>query len=150
MACVGHSQKIVEKEPMKNIHRIIFLAALFVSAAMAEPPSKVYIEPMQGNLDGFLAAEIIKQHLPMEVTTDAADADFILTGVSIKGDDSFRRFNGSKDRNEGNIRLLNVKEKRMVWAAEAGDRSMFYAVYHRGGERKLADRLIKRMKKDLF
>ncbi len=38
----------------------------------------------------------------------------------------------------------------MVWAGEAGDRSMWYGSWKRGGERKIADRIVSKMKKDLF
>jgi hypothetical protein len=38
----------------------------------------------------------------------------------------------------------------MIWAGEAGDRSLLFTGYRRGGERKVADRLVKTMKHDLF
>jgi hypothetical protein len=38
----------------------------------------------------------------------------------------------------------------MVWAGEAGDRSLWWGGYRRGGERKVADRIAKEMKKALF
>jgi hypothetical protein len=57
-------------------------------------------------------------------------------------------FGGGKDKNEGNVRLLSVKDKRMVWAGEAGDRSLWWGNWTRGGQRKLADRIVHRMKSD--
>jgi hypothetical protein len=106
---------------------------------------------MDGKLDGFIAPEIIKQKLPLSVVIDEKDADFVLAGASIKADD--RWYNvvfGGKDKNEGNVRLLNVKSKTMVWAGEAGDRSLWYGGWKRGGERKVAERIVRQMKKDLF
>jgi hypothetical protein len=38
----------------------------------------------------------------------------------------------------------------MVWAGEAGDRSLWYGGWKRGGERKVAERIVRQMKKDLF
>jgi hypothetical protein len=38
----------------------------------------------------------------------------------------------------------------MVWAGGAGDRSLWWGGYRRGGERKVADRIAKEMKKALF
>lgn len=106
---------------------------------------------MDGNLDGFISSEIIKQKIPVVIVTDEKDADFVLAGASVKADD--RWYNvvfGGKDKNEGNVRLLSVKDKTMVWAGEAGDRSLIWGGFRRGGERKVADRIVKRMKDDLF
>jgi hypothetical protein len=42
---------------------------------------------MEGKLDGFIAAEIIKEHLPVHIVLDDKDADLILVGQSLKEDD---------------------------------------------------------------
>ena len=113
--------------------------------------SKVFISPMDGNLDGFISSEIIKQKIPMTVVTDEKDAEFVLAGASVKADDKwYHVVFGGKDKNEGNVRLLSVKDKTMVWAGEAGDRSLMWGGWRRGGERKVADRIVKHMKDDLF
>lgn len=75
----------------------------------------------------------------------------MLSGASLKADD--RWYNvvfGGKDKNEGNVRLLNVKTKQMVWAGEAGDRSLWWGNLRRGGERKVAERIVEEMRKQLF
>jgi hypothetical protein len=115
------------------------------------PGSKFFIAPMEGQLDGFLAPEIIKQKLPVSVVLEEKDADFVLAGASIKADDKWYHVAfGGKDKNEGNVRLLDVKGKAMVWAGEAGDRSLWTGGFRRGGQRKVAERIVKQMKKDLF
>jgi hypothetical protein len=60
-------------------------------------------------------AEILKKKLPVTVMTDEKDAQLILTGSSLKADDQWYStvFNG-KDRNEGNIRLLNIKDNILI------------------------------------
>jgi hypothetical protein len=76
---------------------------------------------------------------------------FILSGASIKGDDKwFHTIFGGKDKNEGSVQFFSVKEKTMVWAGEAGDRSLLWGGWKRGGQRKVADRIVNKMKKDLF
>jgi hypothetical protein len=127
-------------------------AALSLQAQTRVPRgSKVFIAEMEGKLDGFLSPEIIKQKLPISVVLDEKEADFVLAGASIKADDKWYHVAfGGKDKNEGNVRLLDVKAKTMVWAGEAGDRSLWYGSFRRGGERKVAERIIKQMKKDLF
>lgn len=79
------------------------------------------------------------------------DADFVLAGASIKADDKwYNTVFGGKDKNEGSISLFSVKDKTLIWAGEAGDRSLWWGGWKRGGQRKVADRLVSRMKKDLF
>ncbi len=130
----------------------VFLAALVCSGQTKVPPgAKVYITPMEGNLHGFIAPEILKKKVPLTIVTEEQEAEFVLTGASIKGDDKwYHSVFGGKDKNEGNVQLISVKEKQVVWAGEAGDRSMWWGGLRRGGQRKVADRLVKQMKKDLF
>jgi hypothetical protein len=146
---------------MSRARRLIlaaFCAALILSLASARKKvevvpggSTVYIANMQGDLAGFIAAEVIKQKIPVVVVTDEKDAEFILTGGSIQEDSHWYNFAfGGKDRNEGNVRLLSVKDKTMVWAGEAGDRSLWLGNLKRGGERKVADRIVRKMKSDLW
>ena len=115
------------------------------------PGSRLFIAPMEGNLHPFIAAEIIKKKIPVVVVTDEKDADFILAGASIKGDDKwYHTVFGGKDKNEGSVQLLSVRDKTMVWAGEAGDRSLWWGNLKRGGQRKVADRIVSKMKDQLF
>jgi hypothetical protein len=43
-----------------------------------------------------------------------------------------------------------VKDKTLVWAGGAGDRSLFLGGWSRGGQSKVAGRIVNKMKKDLF
>jgi hypothetical protein len=130
---------------------LVVLSASPLSGETVPRGSKVFISVMEGKLDGFIASEIIKQKLPVTVVTEDKDADFVLAGASIRADDKwYHVVFGGKDKNEGNVRLLDVKTKTMAWAGEAGDRSLWYGGFHRGGERKVAERIVKQMKKDLF
>src|SRR6266699_4482430 len=95
--------------------------------------SKLFIAPMDGGLDGFIAAEVMKQKLPVIVVSDEKTADYILTGASLKADDKwYNTVFGGKDKNEGNVKLLSVKEKTLLWAGEAGDRSLMWGGFRRG------------------
>src|SRR6266481_907678 len=112
---------------MRYISNVLLLAVLLVSVANGAKPvhvipdgSKVFIAPMEGNLHGFIAAEVIKQKLPFIVTTDDKEADFVLTGMSVQGDNKwFNSVWGGKDKNEGNVQLVNAKTKQVIWAGEA-------------------------------
>lgn len=142
---------------MKTILTIVLLFLLLAPSALSNPQSripsgsKIYISDMDNDLDGFLAAEIIKKKLPVTIVTEESEAEYILVGSSVKGDDKwYHTVFGGKDKNEGNVRLLSVKDKTLVWAGEAGDRSLWLGSFSRGGQRKVADRIISRMKKELF
>jgi hypothetical protein len=112
--------------------------------------SRVYIAPMEGNLDGFLSAEIMKQKLPLTVVTSDAQADYIMAGLSVKQDDHwYNAAWGGKDKNEGSVKLIGVQSKAIVWAGDAGDRSLLFSGFRRGGLRKVAERLVKEMRKSL-
>jgi hypothetical protein len=138
---------------------LLLLTAPLVAGQKEDSPYKglvphdsaVFIAPMEGGLDGFIAAELLKQKVPVKIVTEEALATFVMSGISIKADDHwYNVIWGGKDKNEGNVRLLNVKDKTMVWAGEAGDRSLWWGNLKRGGQRKVADRIVRKMKKDLF
>jgi hypothetical protein len=130
------------------LHAVLAILALAFTQAVAQnavaPPSlsgaKIFIEPMQGDLHPFIAAEIVKKKLPVVVVTERKDAEYILAGS----------FLGVTNKNQGSVQLLNLKDKTLVWAGEANDRSMFLGGWSRGGQSKVADRIINKMKNDLF
>jgi hypothetical protein len=147
---------------MKRLVSLGFVALFLLSVSMlaadkkqkSHPvPSgaKVYISKMQNDLDGFITTEIIKKKLPITIVTEDTNADFILVGASLKADDKwYHTVFGGKDKNEGNVQLLSVKDKSVIWAGEAGDRSLMWGSFSRGGQRKVADRIVSKMKKELF
>lgn len=114
--------------------------------------SKIYISPMEGKLEGFIAAELMKKKLPVTVVLDEKDADYIIAGASLKGEDKWfhSMFNTGRDKTEANIQVISVKDRAVVWAGEAGDRSLWWGNMKRGGQRRVADRLIDKLKSDLF
>jgi hypothetical protein len=45
------------------------------------------------------------------------------------------------------ISIVDPTGKQLLWATEAGDRSLFFSVAHRGGERKVAERIVRQLLK---
>lgn len=137
---------------------MILVSMLFIvtsgqgtSAGKVPAGSKIFIAEMKGELHTFLVAEVLKAKLPLTVVTDDKTADFILTGASVAADDKwYHSVFGGKDKNEGSAQMISVRDKSIVWAGEAGDRSLWAGGWKRGGQRKVAERLVKQMKKDLF
>jgi hypothetical protein len=128
---------------------VLAILALALTQAVAqnkpESPSlagpTIFIEPMQGDLHPFIAAEIVKKKLPVVIVTERKSADYVLVGSFIKG---------IKGDDNGSVQLLNVKDKTLAWAGEANNRSMFFGGWSRGGQSKVADRIVNKMKNDLF
>ena len=126
-----------------------------VSAQNIRPLStvrKIYIDKMPNDLDQYLRAEISKQFKGrVTVVLDATEADAVLTGVSEEekgtGAKITGRYLGLHDVATGTASLLDKERKTILWSDEAGDRSLFLGVMKRGGERKVADRLIGKLKK---
>ena len=135
------------------------LTALVFSGALsfAQTPDlkaihKIFIEKMTNDLDQYLRAEFVKQFKgKVTVVLDAKDADGILTGVSEEqkgtGAKITGRYLGLHDVATGTISLLDKEGKNLLWSDEAGDRSLLFGVMKRGGERKVADRLVSKLKK---
>jgi len=52
------------------------------SSKAIERNSKVYISPIEGGFDTFLAAAIIKKQVPVVVVTDRGKADYEISGIA--------------------------------------------------------------------
>jgi hypothetical protein len=117
--------------------------------------SKLFIAKMDLGLDGFIPPEIQRQKVPLTVVLDEKDADFILTGISQKAGSAWYDVIvggviAGKDKFEANVQLVSVKEKKLAWSGEAGDRSVLFGALRRGGQRKIAERIVKAMRVEIF
>ena len=113
---------------------------------------KVFIEKMDNNLDQYLRAEFTKQFKgQVTVVLDAQSADAILAGVGEEqkgtGAKITGRYLGLHDVATGTVSLLDKEGKTVLWSGEAGDRNMWVGPMARGGQRKVADRLVSKLKK---
>lgn len=112
--------------------------------------ARIVIEEMEGDLDGFIRAEIVKKKVPIEVVLNSEDAGYIMSGsLVIQEKRAWHEgwLSAEKDHNVANIMVIDPKEKRMIWASEAGDRSWWWGSLKRGGQRKTAERLVNNLKK---
>jgi len=143
------------------LHKLRFLILVLGSLACTLPGQdfqalkaihKVYIDKMPNDLDQYLRAEIVKQFKGrLVVVLKKEDADGIITGVNEEQKGTAAkvtgRYLGLHDTVNGTISLLDKTESTILWSDEAGDRNLFFGIAHRGGERKVADRLIGKLKK---
>jgi hypothetical protein len=45
--------------------------------------AKFFVAQMEGDLDGFVKAQMLKQKLPIVVVTDEVQADYIMSGGAV-------------------------------------------------------------------
>lgn len=133
----------------------LFCALLCVLSVTAFSQTKptVFIAPMERGLNEFLTAAFIKKKVPVQLVISEEGAEYILKGVSIKGESKWYDtvFGDEKDRNQGSITLLRVSDKSIAWAGSAGDKRGFWdPVWARTGQRKVAERLAGKIKKEYF
>lgn len=113
---------------------------------------KIYIDKLPNDLDQYLRAEFFKQMKgKVQIVLEEKDADGILTGVSEEktgtGAQITGRYLGLHDNATGSLSMVDKGRKTIIWADEAGDRSLMFGVMKRGGERKVAERLVGKLKK---
>ncbi len=143
---------------MRLMKKIFLSFGLLAGIAVGQDPAalksihKVFIEKMPNDLDQYLRAEVSKQFKgKLIVVLKKEDADGILTGINEEQKGTAAkitgRYLGLHDTANGTISLLDKTESNILWSDEAGDRNLFFGIAHRGGERKVADRLIAKLKK---
>lgn len=113
---------------------------------------KVYITPMENNFHTFLAAAIVERKVPVVLVSTDEAADYIIVGASVKGDNKWSDtiFGNEKDRNQGSITLVKKSDKTIAWAGSAGDKSFWVPGWISSGQKKVAQRIVDKMKKDYF
>ena len=114
----------------------------------------IFIEKMPNELDQCIRAEITKQLTGrLVVVLDKGEADAIMRGASEErtgtGAQVTGRYLGLHDTANGSISVVDKDEKVVLWSAEAGDRSLLFNVWRRGGVRKVAVRLVSDLKQAL-
>jgi hypothetical protein len=134
---------------------ICFLTFSLLAQSAIPRGAKLFITPMDNNLDSFIIAEIQKQKLPVVVVLKQEEAQYVLTGFSqITGshwaEQVAASIFGGKDKYEASVKLVTADGKSLVWSAEAGDRSLLFGALRRRGQRKIAQRIVKEMKETLF
>jgi hypothetical protein len=83
-----------------------------------ERSSRIYIAPIEGGFDTFLAAAIIKKQVPVVVVTDRAKADYEITGIanSEKAGWAKMLFLGVDNSNDmASIKVVEVKSNEVVY-----------------------------------
>jgi hypothetical protein len=110
-----------EGNPMKAVILAMVLAT--ASAALGAGP-RVYIQP-DGGYESYLAAAIIKKHVPVTVTTNKANADYVLVSHVISHEESslaklaraaFLAGMGMDGKQTATVELVRASDGSIIWA----------------------------------
>ena len=147
---------------MRSACTALVLSFLFVpcfpataqNAAQLSDIRKIFVEPMPNGFDQYITAALTKElGKRITIVTGKEDADAVLRGGTTSeanGTPSTvaRRVLGM-DLTTGVVSLISKDGKAVLWASEEGDKSVFWAFYRRTGQRKVAERIAKDLKKTL-
>jgi hypothetical protein len=84
------------------------------------------------------------------VVQDESAADFVLSSAARKTDERWFNALFSKNSAEGNVQLFYTRSRTLVWSGETGDRSLWFDSLSNDDPRKLAARIVDKLKRDLF
>jgi len=88
------------------------------SAKAIERGSRIYIAPIEGGFDTFLAAAIIKKQVPVVVITDRTKADYEITGIASTEKAGWAKmlFMGVDNSNDmASIKVVYLKSSEVVY-----------------------------------
>src|ERR1700758_166841 len=83
-----------------------------------ERGSRIYIAPIEGGFDTFLAAAIIKKQVPVTVVTDRTKAEYEITGIarSEKAGWAKMLFMGVDNSNDmASVKVVELKSSEVVY-----------------------------------
>ena len=135
---------------LKVLFVLVLSAAVVVGQQRVIPrDAAIFIAEMPNDLDGFIRAELIQKKVPVKIVLSEEQAQFVLQGMSTEREK--RKWHegwltAEQDHTSGNVMMVERESQELVWAAEAGDRSLMWGAMARGGQRKVASRIVKKLK----
>jgi hypothetical protein len=102
--------------------------------------AKLYVAPMEWNLDQFVTAEIQRQGVSVHLVARAEDADFVMT--------SLYQSLGSHLMSPGHyiqVKIVAAAGGKEVWFAEANDYALFFGRLRTHGPGRVAETIVKKL-----
>lgn len=102
--------------------------------------AKLYVSPMEWNLDRFVTDEIRKQGLPVQMVASPEEADFVMT--------SLYQGLGSHMMSAGHyiqVKIVANNGGKQVWFAEANDYALFLGLLRPHGPGRAAAAIVKKL-----
>jgi hypothetical protein len=107
--------------------------------------ARLFVAPMEWNLDEFIRAEIRDKGLPVHLVDREEDAEFIMTASSEKL--------GSRLLSPGRdfqVRIAAADSLKQVWSAEASDYAMFFGRLRSHGSARAARSIVRMLRNRFF
>jgi hypothetical protein len=106
--------------------------------------ARLYVAPMEWQLDHYVISEIRKQGLPVQLVNTEGEADFVMTSLYQQlGSDLITPSHFIQ------VRIAAVNDGRAVWAGEVNDFSIVFGRLRRHGPRKAAEVILKNLRRNL-
>jgi len=113
--------------------------------------ASIYIEDMEGDLDTYIRAQMLKKSVPLKIVMDSEKATYIMTGEATEKEK--RRWHegfltpGRRDLTNGTIQVLDKVTGELIIAEAVGDggSNWKFQVGKRGNAR-LAQKIVSRLK----
>jgi hypothetical protein len=102
---------------------------------------KLYVSPMEWNLDRFVTAEIERQGLPVQVVARPEGADFVMT-AEYESLGSHFIAPGHYIR----ARIMSANGQREVWSGDANDYGIFFGRMRHHGPSRAATAIVRRLR----
>jgi hypothetical protein len=112
--------------------------------ASLPPGARLYVAPMEWNLDRFVTAEIQQQGLPLRLVERPEDADFVMMGLY--------QGLGSHFLSPGHyiqVKIVRTEGGKQVWFGDANDYALFFARLRHHGPGRAAEAIVKRLRLDM-
>jgi hypothetical protein len=133
----------------KPLLTVIIGATLALSGEIqaAELPSgaNLFVAPMEWNLDESIRAELGRNKLPLHLVGRPEDADYIMTGSSVKL--------GSRLVSPGRdfqVKIVAARSGAAVWTGGAGDYALFLGRLRPHGPARAARLIVLKLRNRFF
>ena len=88
--------------------------------------ARVFIGPIEGGYDIYLAAAMHKKEVPIVIVTDKVRADFELSGVSESEKAGWAKivfWGNTSSREQASVKMVNLKTDTVVWGYNVNKRN---------------------------
>jgi hypothetical protein len=106
--------------------------------------AKLFVAPMEWDLDRFIVAEIHNQGLPVQVVTRPEEADFVMT--------SHYQVLGSHMMSPGHyiqVKIVATVGGKQVWFAETNDYALFFGRLRPHGPARVAGAIVRKLRRGM-
>jgi len=134
------------------VRYVAIVAACFALAGQLEaqrpgpgslpPGAKLYVAPMEWNLDRFVTEQIREQGLALNLVARPEDADFVMTCLY--------QTLGSHYMSPGHyiqVKIVAARGGKQVWSADANDYALFFGRLRPHGPARAAAAIVRKLSK---